>query len=615
MSGIVGIINLDRALVDPRLLRGMTDMLAYRGPDAQEVWIDNCAGFGHTMLRTTFESEREQQPCTLDGEVWITADARIDGRAELIRKLQAEGRAIFSSATDVELILHAFHTWGDECVNHLLGDFAFAIWDGKRRRLFCARDHFGVKLFYYARAANSLIFSNTLNCIRKHPEVADKLNELAIGDFLLFGYNPEPSTTTFADIQRLPPGHVLKASEGAVAVSRYWSLPNDGHIIRYPRASDYVDHFKELLREAVSDRLRTERVGIFMSGGLDSPALAATACDLRAKQSLHLNLRAYCFVYDQSPDEERYYSGLVAKALGIPIEYAAIDGYTMFQGRDNPELHRPEPHDWALLAITYDSLKNLMSHSRVALYGEDGDALLFPATVVDMLKSMRFGEVMADVGKYIRSHRRRPPLGLGFFNMVKGWRGNPHLPAYPKWLNQDFAARLDLPGRWTTYFASQPSHIPQVRAEAHRRITSPVWQAFFESNDPGVTRVPVEHRLPLLDLRVVDYLLKIPPLPWCPNKEIFRQAMRDTLPEPVRRRSKTPLSFDPYEVRLRRPDARWVDDFVPAPELAQYVNRAAIPRVAGSACKRNESSSSHLRPLSLNFWLQSLQPINEGMKS
>jgi asparagine synthase (glutamine-hydrolysing) len=534
----------------------------------------------------------------------------VDGRAELVQKLGAKEPVDLRASTDVELILHAYHVWGEGCVKHLLGDFAFAIWDSHRKRLFCARDHFGVKLFYYARVANCLIFSNTLNCIRLHPGVTDKLNELAIGDFLLFGYNTELSTTTFSDIKRLPPAHELTLSEGNLRANRYWYLSTDGHIIRYKRADNYVDHFKELLREAVGDRLRADRVAIFMSGGLDSPSLAAAACELRANGSAPVDLQAYCTVYDEYPDEERYYSRLVAETIGIPIHYKVADRYTMFERWDNPRLRRPEPYDWPLLAMSYDSLKTVMAHSRVVLYGEDGDALLFPSSVVDMLKGKPFARVIAEVGWFVLSHRRRPPLGLRLLARVKRWMGKHRNGSpYPTWLNQDFAARLDLPARWKKNIKAEPSRLHPLRHEAVRRLTSSFWQTIFESNDPGVTLVPVEHRLPLLDLRLVNYLLAIPPLPCCVNKELLRAAMCGTLPEPVCRRPKTPLAFDPYQVRLREDDARWIDEFRPRPELSRYVKREAVPRVTGKAYDPAESSWIHLRPLILNYWLQYLEPV------
>ncbi|MEK7834195.1 MAG: asparagine synthetase B, partial [Acidobacteriota bacterium] len=230
MSGIAGIYNLDGRPVDPQLLRQMTDSLIFRGPDAQDIWLDGHIGFGHTMLRTTTESYREHQPCSLDGQVWITADARIDGRVELIQKLQPKVRADLKSATDVELILHAYDVWGEACVEHLLGDFAFAIWDGRQKRLFCARDHFGIKPFFYAKVADHFIFSNTLNCVRLHTAVSDELNEQAVGDFLLFNGNQDLGMSAFADVQRLPPAHTLVCSEGKLGLRRYWSLP-DGDLI------------------------------------------------------------------------------------------------------------------------------------------------------------------------------------------------------------------------------------------------------------------------------------------------------------------------------------------------------------------------------------------------
>ena len=219
------------------------------------------------------------------GQVWITADARVDGRDDLVRKLAAKGRLELKNATDPELVLHAYHAWGDDCVEHLIGDFAFAIWDERRRGLFCARDHFGVKPFFYARLPHCLVFSNTLNCVRLHPDVPEALNPRAIEEFLRAEQIRDPAATTYVDIHRLPAGHRLRwsASDGTVRVERYWTLPVD-ESIRYRRSSDYVDQFLALLRQAVADRLRTRQVAISMSGGLDSTTIAAVARQVLAEK-------------------------------------------------------------------------------------------------------------------------------------------------------------------------------------------------------------------------------------------------------------------------------------------------------------------------------------------
>src|SRR6516165_9557719 len=153
MSGIVGILHLDQSPVDRNMLQALTDFLTFRGPDAQQIWVNGPVGFGHTLLKTAAESETEHQPFSLDGATWIVADARLDARADLIARLEGQSehgpdQHGLEAAPDVELLLRSYLAWGENCVDHLLGDFAFGIWDGPRQRLFCGRDHLGVKPFY-----------------------------------------------------------------------------------------------------------------------------------------------------------------------------------------------------------------------------------------------------------------------------------------------------------------------------------------------------------------------------------------------------------------------------------------------------------------------------------
>jgi asparagine synthase (glutamine-hydrolysing) len=597
MSGIVGIVNLDGRPVSRELLRQMTDFMAYRGPDAQEIWSEGHVGFGHTMLRTTGESLKESQPLSLDGKVWITADARIDGRKELIGKLESKVAADLTDVTDVELILHAYNVWGEGCLEHLIGDFAFAIWDGRERRLFCARDHFGVKPFYYAQVDNSLIFSNTLDCVRLHPAVSDELNDAAIGDFLLADYNHDPATTVFVDIQRLPAAHCLNLFQGTAQTKRYWTLPADGHI-RYRRSSEYIDHFKDLFFTAVNDRLRTDSVGVFMSGGLDSPSVAATAHELLSKRSSAFDLQAYTVVYDRLiPDQERYYSGLVAKKLGIKINYLVADDYSIYERWDEPELSTPEPEHDPLAAISVDQYKQVADCHRVVLTGYGGDPALYSSQL-----DPRFGNLLLQVGSYVASRRRIRRLGVR--NWVKSRLGKPlwpFKPPYPGWLNQAFAARLDLPSRYRQ-LNSEPAQIHPVRPHAYKLTTGLFWPYRFETCDSGVTAVACEVRHPFFDLRLLEYLFAIPPIPWFVQKDLLRMTMRDILPEPVRSRPKAPLAGDPYFERLRNYDSLWWHDhFIPKPELARYIEPGSVARVShGDAY----DIWVNARPLSLNYWLQ-----------
>lgn len=211
MSGIVGILHLDQSPVERDRLQGLTDFLTFRGPDAQQIWIDGAVGFGHTLLKTAVESATERQPFSLDGAIWIVADVRLDARADLIAKLEDQSHPNLTAAADVELLLRAYLVWGENCVDQLVGDFAFGIWDGPRKRLFCARDHLGIKPFYYTQKCSLVIFSNTLECIRQHPAVSDELNDLAILDFLLCSITriwlrPHSPTSSVCHRRTRPPG-------------------------------------------------------------------------------------------------------------------------------------------------------------------------------------------------------------------------------------------------------------------------------------------------------------------------------------------------------------------------------------------------------------------------
>src|SRR5690349_10637156 len=128
MSGIIGIVNLDGAPVDRALLTQLTGYMTFRGPDQQDIWLEGNIGLGHTLLRTTFEAKLERGVTSLDDQVWITADVRLDGRSALMNKLITKGRTVTRDATDVELVLHAYHVWGEAALDHVMGDFAFGIW-------------------------------------------------------------------------------------------------------------------------------------------------------------------------------------------------------------------------------------------------------------------------------------------------------------------------------------------------------------------------------------------------------------------------------------------------------------------------------------------------------
>jgi len=601
VSGIVGIFNPNGEPVDSGLLRELTAFMAKRGPDAQRTWSDAGLGFGHAMLRTTWEAEREVQPCTLDGEVWIIADARIDGREDLTSELQAAGCPCDLQSTEPELILHAYQTWGEDCVLNLIGDFAFAIWNRRTRRLFCARDHFGVKPFYYAEAAGALIFGNTLHCLLRHPSISSDLNDFAIADFLYYGLNQDLTTTSFAAIRRLPPAHTLVCSEAGLRIARYWTLPVDGPI-HYRDESEYVEHFRDLLRTVVADRLRTDRVAVYMSGGLDSPGLAATARDLLKERGGPWELRAYTEVYDRLiPDEERHYAGLVARAIEIPIDFAVADDYEPFTRWDQPELNVGEPYPDPSRAVHVDQLSRAASRSRVLLFGEGPDNALrhdWPLHAVSLLRQRRYGVLIADVARYVLLYRRVPGVSsLPARLRRRRMRSSEDSSLYAlRSMNPQLAAHAKDAGEWQSRMGPLPVH--PVRPAGYRSMWYPGWQRMFEASDPGARIQPLEWRHPYMDVRMIRYLLTVPPVTGACHKRLLRRAFQGMLPGEVLRRPKSPVEADPVLAWCR---SGHVLEFLPDPELDRYVETGNRVRLEGTTPAELDFS---VRVISLNLFLK-----------
>jgi asparagine synthase (glutamine-hydrolysing) len=605
MSGFVGILNLDGAPVDRSLLERMTRFLAFRGPDGQEILCLGSVGLGHAMLRATREAATEKQPGKVDDRLYVVADARIDARAELIEKLKNKSSIAGSlslSTPDSELILLAYDSWGEGCVEHLIGDFSFAIWDKRRNRLLCARDHFGVKPFFYAHVGSCLIFSNTLDCIRIHPAVSGVLNDLAIADFLLFDSNQEPGTTAFAEIRRLPPAHTLKIENETLVERRYWELAVTTPV-RYPRDKEYLDRFRELLDAAVADRWRGDSAAVTLSGGLDSTTVAASARRAFAGNGKSTRLYAFTEVFDRLiPHEERHYATLSAEALDIPIEYFVNDHWKIFDGADKPEFRSPEPIHNAWPVRTRDFLRQISARSRTALTGYGADPALLGRITVhfrQLLKAGHLGRALLDAGRYLSAEGR-----LSRLYIKRRWRllfrsRREAAEGYPPWLSKDFEREWKLQDRWS-FVNNRRFPVTGVRPEAMRVMVD--WVDLFESFDSGATGVPVEVCHPFYDLRLVNFLLALPRLPWCCDKELLREAARGVLPDLVRLRGKSPLAVEPLVALLQDPESAWVDRFEPLPELERFVVRNRIPNVHGEL--DSVAGWLHLKPLSLNFWLQ-----------
>lgn len=572
----------------------MVDFLAFRGPDGPQVWSSGGAGLCHTHFRVSTETDGRPQLTTVDGSVWIAGDARIDDRETLIDKLPGGPREL-SQACSAELILHAYARWGSDCLDYLRGDFSFIIWDSRHREVFAARDHLGVRPLFYALAGQCLIISNTLDCIRQIPIVSGELNERAIGDFLLAGENRLPTETYFEAIRRLPVAHRLIAGAGGLRTERYWTLPIDEPLY-YRRTGDYVDQFRELLGAAVKDRLPEGTLGIFMSGGLDSPALAATAVRLGAQ------VKAFTDVFDRLiAHEERHFAGLVAAHLGISIQYNVRDDETWGWDESYVPLHTPEPVIYTLGLEAHRRFRcEVAQHTRVVFIGDGPDAALSceaRSHLAWLARQGRWGRLCHDLLLYVQAFRRIPLAG----SLPGLWKperqvSNVNEPSFPQWINPCFEKRIALKERWAELAGKTESAHP-IRQDAYASFNCDFPMDWPAENGGSAGEAPISQVHPFWDVRVLRFLLAVPVVPWCRDKHLIRASFQGILPDAILKRPKSRLFVSPYHVRAQKSDQPLLPETA---RLSDYVNLKEVPEWPGQNPDRFEEA---VRVLSLHHWL------------
>ncbi|MGK0298260.1 MAG: asparagine synthase (glutamine-hydrolyzing) [Gammaproteobacteria bacterium] len=607
MSGLVAIVNLNSAPVDQHLLGRLTDALDSRGKDKKETWINGHIGFGHTLHRTTNEAEYEHQPCTLDGNVWLIASARIDAREELVNKLGLQHQLNLKQTPDTELILHAYHTWGEQCLNHILGDFAFVIWDGRNQKLFCARDRFGMRQLYYSRIKNSILICNSLYCLLHHPQISFDVNDQVIGDFLLFG-NPvwldkKKILTAFNDVQKVPPAHTLIIKDRKYSIHRYWTLPTDLPTIKYKDECEYIHHFQEIFKTAIKDRLRCQNVVVSMSGGLDSTSIAATVSEINEETSNITEMHAVTNAYDSlCADDEPYYADLVAKKLKISIDYIDASDYSFL----NSSILTVYPMEFYLPDIWLATYQKSASKSRVFLTGNVADNLFVSSPLLRMKMTELMGcNAVSNFIKMYMLYGQLPAIGTGILSTYRRLLGARDITSfYPAWLDKQFELNMRMKDRWVSFHGLNGRQSNRRNSEIHDSLTEPDWN--IDDVHLHSEFVFPEERDPFMDLRLIEYILSLPPLPWLFKKHILRTSMKNKLPMEVLQRPKTAMG-ETLLYWLKDKNITWVDNWEAIFEIEKYIIRDKIPVLLNTT--DYYKAVTDIRPLILNQWLLGISEL------
>jgi asparagine synthase (glutamine-hydrolysing) len=587
------------------------------------------------MLWTTPESLRETQPVVSQADdVFLTADARIDNRDEL-RATLGLSTPLSRDTTDSELILAAYEKWGIACPEKLLGDFAFAIWDGYRQRLFCARDSMGVKPFYYYyHAQRVFVFASEIKALFCLPEVPRRLNEVMVANYLVPNF-ADRSVTFYQDIVRLPAAHCLIVSHGKIKLQPYWAL-DPRHEVRLRSDAEYAEAFREIFTVAVRCRLRSAfPVGSALSGGLDSSSIACTARRLLAtkgKQRLH----TFSAIFSGLPqedlrriDERCYVEAVLAKGEFEP-HYVHADRLSPLTEFDRVLWHADEavcaPNlymHWAL----YDAAHQ--QGVRIFLDGIDGDTTVshgFEA-LAEYARTGRWKTLVVEAAALAKRSNplftpRRilwqfgfrpliPESAVHFWRLLRG-RSQP-IWAVSSVVNQTFARRVRLAERMQALLG--PNSVPvRTAREVHwHSLTSALIPYGLEFLDKAATTFALEPRYPFFDRRLIEFCLALPVEQklyqgW--SRVVMRRAMAGILPPEVQWRPyKANLSpnFNRKLLEYEREtlegmvlnNSRILEEYVDMPTL-----HAAYRRYASQPTQRGQEALTVFIAVTLALWLR-----------
>ena len=633
MSAIFGIYHRDQRPVAQEDLENMSQILSHRGTDGANIWAKRNVGLGHRMLWTTAESVHEQLPLVDNSAgLSLTADARLDNRDELYAALEL--RLPLAEISDSELILAAYIRWGEACPEKLLGDFAFAIWDERNQRLFGARDHFGIKPFYYYWSENSFAFASEIKGVLCLHDVPRRLNEARVAEHLSMVCHDD-SITFFEGIRRLPRAHVFTATRDRLSLSSYWALDP---LHEESRASDqaYAEEFREIFTKAVKCRLRSAfPIGSMLSGGLDSSAITCVARNLLpASEPLH----TFSIVHDvvKECDEREFQNTVLAKG-GFVSHYLQNDSVSPLIDLDDLLWHLDEVgggnlySNWCL----YKQAKE--EGVRIILDGFDGDSTVSHGRgyLTELAHAGRWiallGEVRAFSKKkqlpwkdaywaWVWSYALEPRIkgsrtlsaarrgyrrGLGKFS--QNGNGNKAF-IYKSILNPDFVR-----GNGSASHLPPPPRPPQSEREMHYSLLTNRGMVGSLENLAGASGAfRTEIRFPFWDKRLIEFCLALPAnQKWCrgTTRMVMRRAMDGILPSQVQwRPSKANISAAFYHGLLTHEQDRVGQVLFPGSEsIEKFVNLKAL-RQAYDKFTSNQASESEVlaisKVLSLALWLQ-----------
>lgn len=544
MCGIAGIFHVNGGSPDPSLLARMSERIRHRGPDGSGTYLDGPVGLAHRRLAIIDLTEAAAQPmANEDGTLRLVYNGEIYNYIELREELIGKGHS-FRSDSDAEAVLHAYEEWGRDCLARFIGMWAFALWDSRRQELFCARDRFGIKPFYYTRVGDMILFASEIKALLAHPEVGRRPDDSLLLAFLAWGVLDHTGGTMFEGVRQLPPAHRISfGRSGGGTPERYWDLamnPEPGR--PWPEEDERAARaFRDLLTDAVRIHLRSDvPVGTCLSGGIDSSTLAALINGLiRAEKppSIGDRQKTFSIVFpDPRFTEERFIDEAVAGA-GVDAGKQTLEPGEV--PRDLPRLLAVQDEPFGSLSIAAQfRVMELASRSvKVVLDGQGADEEL--------------GGYLAYQGSYLGGLLRGLHLSTAFHEAVGSLR------LHGGFLSGALSQVIERSGRRALLRGDIPTvsrYSGSLDEVLKQEILATNLPALLHWEDRNSMAFSIESRVPFLDHRVVEFLGALPLGQKIRNgvtKYILRKAAKGLIPEAIRCRMDKMGFVTPEEAWMR----------------------------------------------------------------
>ena len=558
-GGYTGAAREDRALLDR-----MTAAIAHRGPDERGIFTAEGVGLGHARLSIVGLGDGQQPMSDDTGALTIAFNGEVFNYVELREELRAKGHR-FRTASDTEVILHLYEAHGDDCVSHLNGDFAFALWDARRRRMLLARDRMGVRPLFYTRVGGAVYFASEIKALLQVPGVTAQPDPIALDQTFTL-WSPIGGRTALKGIHALEPASLMVVENGEIATRPYWSLsyPDRDVPPRYTDEAEAAEELRALLTDATRIRMRADvPVGAYLSGGLDSSITSALAARM-----VPGNLRTFSVTFDSAEHDESAFQAEMARALGT--EHATVHCGPGTIASVFPEVirHTEQPILRTAPAPLY-ALAGLVRESglKTVLTGEGADEVFAGYDIFKEAQVRRFcarqpssrirPHLFRKLYPYLPGLKQQSAEYLASFFGANGHAADDPLYSHRPRFDGTAATKLffsgDLRASLAGYDAAQDlaSRVPAEFGRWHPLHQAQYLEARYllpgyilsSQGDRMAMAHGIEGRFPFLDHRLVEFAANLPPgmkLKGLVEKHILRRVAADIVPATIVNRSKQP---------------------------------------------------------------------------